>query len=111
RRARRRARGGSRARGGGGVRDRRGGALRAVGRRRALDPRSGGDRARARAGILRAGKVSLMNSTAVMAVFDTTAMLWVLAALLQLVDVVTGRRLRRAGRAVGTRDRDRLLIW
>lgn len=36
---------------------------------------------------------------------------WALAALLQLVDVVTGHQVRRAGRAAGTRDRDRVLAW
>lgn len=34
-----------------------------------------------------------------------------LAILLQLVDVVTGHQVRRAGRAAGTRDRDRVLSW
>jgi hypothetical protein len=36
---------------------------------------------------------------------------WSLAVLLQLVDVVTGHQVRRAGRAAGTRDRDRVLAW
>lgn len=36
---------------------------------------------------------------------------WVLAVLLQLVDVITGHQVRRAGRAAGTRDRDRVLSW
>lgn len=36
---------------------------------------------------------------------------WVLALLLQLVDVITGHQVRRAGRAAGTRDRDRILSW
>ncbi len=36
---------------------------------------------------------------------------WALACLLQLVDVVTGHQVRRAGRAAGTRDRDRILSW
>lgn len=36
---------------------------------------------------------------------------WALAFLLQLVDVVTGHQVRRAGRAAGTRDRDRVLTW
>lgn len=36
---------------------------------------------------------------------------WALALLLQLVDVITGHQVRRAGRAAGTRDRDRILAW
>ena len=36
---------------------------------------------------------------------------WVLAFLLQLVDVRTGHQVRRAGRAAGFRDRDRVLAW
>jgi hypothetical protein len=36
---------------------------------------------------------------------------WVLAFLLQLVDVRTGYQVRRAGRATGFRDRDRVLAW
>ena len=36
---------------------------------------------------------------------------WALAFLLQLVDVITGHKVRRAGRAAGTRDRDRVLTW
>ncbi len=36
---------------------------------------------------------------------------WALAFLLQLVDVITGHQVRRAGRAAGTRDRDRVLTW
>lgn len=36
---------------------------------------------------------------------------WALASLLQLVDVVTGHQVRRAERAAGTRDRDRVLSW
>lgn len=36
---------------------------------------------------------------------------WALAFLLQLVDVITGHQVRRAGRAAGTRDRDRILTW
>lgn len=36
---------------------------------------------------------------------------WVLAFLLQLVDVRTGHQVRRAGRAAGFRDRDRILAW
>lgn len=52
-----------------------------------------------------------MNNDTLTVIVDATAILWVLFALLQIVDVVTGRQLRRAGRAVGTRDRDRLLTW
>ncbi len=36
---------------------------------------------------------------------------WALAFLLQLVDVITGHQVKRAGRAAGTRDRDRVLAW
>lgn len=36
---------------------------------------------------------------------------WALAFLLQLIDVVTGHQVKRAGRAAGTRDRDRVLAW
>lgn len=36
---------------------------------------------------------------------------WALAFLLQLIDVVTGHQVKRAGRAAGTRDRDRILVW
>lgn len=36
---------------------------------------------------------------------------WALAFLLQLVDVRTGHQVRRAGRAAGFRDRDRILAW
>lgn len=52
-----------------------------------------------------------MNNDTLTVIVDATAILWVLFTLLQVVDVVTGRQLRRAGRAVGTRDRDRLLAW
>lgn len=36
---------------------------------------------------------------------------WALALLLQLVDVVTGHQVKRAGRAAGSRDRGRILTW
>lgn len=36
---------------------------------------------------------------------------WALAFLLQLIDVITGNQVKRAGRAAGTRDRDRVLVW
>lgn len=52
-----------------------------------------------------------MDSTFVTIVLGTATVLWVLLLLVQLVDVVTGRMLRRAGRAYRTRDRDRLLVW
>ena len=52
-----------------------------------------------------------MNNDTLTVIVDAAAILWVLFTLLQVVDVVTGRQLRRAGRAVGTRDRDRLLAW
>jgi hypothetical protein len=45
----------------------------------------------------------------VIVAFATAA--WALAFLLQLVDVITGHQVRRAGRAAGTRDRDRVLSW
>ena len=40
-----------------------------------------------------------MNNDTLTVIVDATAILWVLFALLQIVDVVTGRQLRRAGRA------------
>jgi len=52
-----------------------------------------------------------MSNDTLTVIVDAAAILWGLLALLQIVDVVTGRQLRRAGRAVGTRDRDRLLAW
>lgn len=52
-----------------------------------------------------------MSNDTLTVIVDAAAILWALFALLQVVDVVTGRQLRRAGRAVGTRDRDRLLTW
>lgn len=36
---------------------------------------------------------------------------WALAFLLQLIDVITGNQVKRAGRAAGHRDRDRVLVW
>ncbi len=36
---------------------------------------------------------------------------WILAVLLQVVDVGTGHFVRRAGRTAGNRDRDRILTW
>ncbi|MEO7349904.1 MAG: hypothetical protein ABIW32_08630 [Terrimesophilobacter sp.] len=36
---------------------------------------------------------------------------WAFAFLLQLIDVITGNKVKRAGRAAGTRDRDRVLVW
>ncbi len=36
---------------------------------------------------------------------------WALSFLLQLIDVITGNKVKRAGRAAGTRDRDRVLVW
>jgi hypothetical protein len=50
-----------------------------------------------------------LDTVTVVLAFATAA--WVLAFLLQLVDVVTGHQVRRAGRAAGTRDRDRILTW
>ncbi|MBX3093918.1 MAG: hypothetical protein KF680_05160 [Cryobacterium sp.] len=52
-----------------------------------------------------------MDNVTLTVIVDAAAILWALFTLLQVVDVVTGRQLRRAGRAVGTRDRDRLFAW
>lgn len=41
----------------------------------------------------------------------TLLAVWMLAALLQVVDVGTGHFVRRAGRTAGNRDRDRILTW
>ncbi|MBX3086916.1 MAG: hypothetical protein KF742_00380 [Cryobacterium sp.] len=41
----------------------------------------------------------------------TLLAVWILAALLQVVDVGTGHFVRRAGRTAGNRDRDRILTW
>ncbi len=52
-----------------------------------------------------------MNTDTLHAALAFVTAAWVLAFLLQLVDVVTGHKVRRAGRAAGTRDRDRILAW
>ena len=52
-----------------------------------------------------------MNAETLGVVLSLAAAGWALAFLLQLVDVVTGHQVRRAGRAAGTRDRDRVLAW
>ena len=52
-----------------------------------------------------------MDTDTLATVLAVTVAVWVLAVLLQLVDVVTGHQVRRAGRAAGTRDRDRILAW
>ncbi|MCC7127746.1 MAG: hypothetical protein IT192_02870 [Microbacteriaceae bacterium] len=41
----------------------------------------------------------------------TLLAIWILAALLQVVDVGTGHFVRRAGRTAGNRDHDRILTW
>ena len=52
-----------------------------------------------------------MNTTTlgVLVTIVTTAL--ALGVLLQIVDVVSGHLVRRAGRAAGSRDRDRILAW
>lgn len=45
------------------------------------------------------------------ATLSTSVAVWALAFLLQLIDVVTGNQVKRAGRAAGNRDRDRMLTW
>lgn len=52
-----------------------------------------------------------MPTDTLMTILSIAGAGWVLAFLLQLVDVVTGHQVRRAGRAAGTRDRDRILAW
>ncbi|MEO6942415.1 MAG: hypothetical protein ABI124_05265 [Terrimesophilobacter sp.] len=52
-----------------------------------------------------------MNTDTPTTILAFTVAAWALAFLLQLVDVVTGHQVRRAGRAAGTRDRDRILAW
>lgn len=45
------------------------------------------------------------------ALFIVLICIWLLACLLQIVDVGTGHFVRRAGRTAGSRDRDRILTW
>ena len=45
------------------------------------------------------------------AIVSISVSVWALAFLLQLVDEVTANQVKRAGRAAGTRDRDRVLAW
>lgn len=52
-----------------------------------------------------------MDTDTLSTVLSVAVAVWVLAFLLQLVDVVTGHQVRRAGRAAGTRDRDRIFTW
>jgi hypothetical protein len=52
-----------------------------------------------------------MDTSTLELLFGAAVAGWALAVLLQLVDVVTGHQVRRAGRAAGTRDRDRVLAW
>ena len=52
-----------------------------------------------------------MNETALSVVGTVATAALALALLLQVVDVTTGHMVRRAGRAAGSRDRDRVLTW
>jgi|GEM_PF-3724446 len=52
-----------------------------------------------------------MDTPTLFVILAFTTAGWVLAFLLQVVDVITGHQVRRAGRAAGTRDRDRILVW
>ena len=52
-----------------------------------------------------------MNDTALGVVGTVATAALALALLLQIVDVTTGHMVRRAGRAAGSRDRDRVLTW
>ena len=52
-----------------------------------------------------------MHTDTLIAILSIVVAGWALAFLLQLVDVVTGHQVKRAGRAAGTRDRDRVLAW
>lgn len=52
-----------------------------------------------------------MHTNTLITIMSIAVAGWALAFLLQLVDVVTGHQVRRAGRAAGTRDRDRILAW
>lgn len=52
-----------------------------------------------------------MSETALGVVGTVATAALALALLLQIVDVSTGHMVRRAGRAAGSRDRDRVLAW
>ncbi len=52
-----------------------------------------------------------MQTDTLMTIVSIAVACWALAFLLQLVDVVTGHQVKRAGRAAGSRDRDRVLAW
>lgn len=52
-----------------------------------------------------------MNTDTLTTILSIAVAGWVLAFLMQLTDVITGRQVKRAGRAAGTRDRDRVLAW
>ncbi|MEO7146765.1 MAG: hypothetical protein ABIW81_05355 [Terrimesophilobacter sp.] len=52
-----------------------------------------------------------MNSTTLGVFVTIVTSAFALGLMLQLVDVVTGHQVRRAGRAAGSRDRDRGLAW
>ncbi len=52
-----------------------------------------------------------MQTVSLTTILSIALACWALAFLLQLVDVITGHQVKRAGRAAGTRDRDRILTW
>lgn len=52
-----------------------------------------------------------MQTDTLITIVSIAVAYWALAFLLQLIDVVTGHQVKRAGRAAGTRDRDRVLAW
>lgn len=52
-----------------------------------------------------------MQSDTLTTILAIAVACWALAFLLQLIDVVTGHQVKRAGRAAGSRDRDRVLTW
>ncbi len=52
-----------------------------------------------------------MHVEALKIILEISFAVWALALLLQLIDVITGHQVKRAGRAAGTRDRDRILVW
>lgn len=52
-----------------------------------------------------------MHTNTLTLILSIAVAVWALAFLLQLIDVVTGHQVKRAGRAAGTRDRDRILTW
>lgn len=52
-----------------------------------------------------------MHTDTLSTILEIAVAVWALAFLLQLIDVVTGHQVKRAGRAAGTRDRNRVLVW